>query len=70
MRAGRAVSEIFALAFGWCDASRLLPVQRESDATSADRPDADHLGQISALTLLEGTMSHNLTGLIETLDAG
>jgi hypothetical protein len=44
--------------------------QSDSDTITTDRPDADYVGQVSVLTLLTATTSHNLTGLIETLDAG
>src|SRR5689334_1079491 len=51
-------------------ANRIVVAQSDSDTVTTDRPDADYVGQIYALTLLESTTSHNITGLIETLDAG
>ncbi|HEX5500375.1 MAG TPA: hypothetical protein VFX03_14145 [Thermomicrobiales bacterium] len=49
---------------------RLASAQSDSDTVATDRPDADYVGQIYALTLLETTTGHNITGLIEAMDAG
>jgi hypothetical protein len=55
---------------GGLDAGRVVIAESDSDTVTTDRPDADYVGQIYALTLLDTTTSHNVTGLIETMDAG
>jgi hypothetical protein len=58
------------MAAGVAGAGRQAVAQSDSDTVTTDRPDADYVGQIYALTLLDTTTSHNVTGLIETMDAG
>jgi hypothetical protein len=58
------------MAAGVAGAGRQAIAQSDSDTVTTDRPDADYVGQIYALTLLDTTTSHNVTGLIETMDAG
>jgi hypothetical protein len=59
-----------AAVVGGFGAGRIVVAQSDSDTVTTDRPDADYVGQVYALTLLETTTGHNITGLIETLDAG
>src|SRR5689334_4340461 len=58
------------MAAGVAGAGRQAVAQSDSDTVTTDRPDADYVGQIYALTLLDTTTSHNVTGLIETMDVG